>query len=163
MPIDEQTYKDIMSLHPGGVTVVTTIDESGRALGLTVSAITTVSLHPPRILIVIDKKSHTVPALLESGAFTVSLLAAGTEDMAMYFASKEPDKFSDLPEEAYEALPTGPALVADSTAYLECRTTQAVDSGDHWILVGGVERGRVLAQQEPLVYWHRDFRELDVD
>ena len=163
MPIDEQTYKDVMSLLPGGVTVVTTLDESGIAVGLTVSAICTVSLVPPRILVVIDKNSQTLPALLASEAFTVSLLAEGSEGLAMYFASTVVDKFSDLDDDSYIELSTGPALVAQSNAYMECRTTQAIDSGDHWILVGGVEAGEVLSTGRPLVYWHRAFRELVSD
>lgn len=161
MPIDEQTYRDIMSLLPGGVTVVTTVDRSGMAVGLTVSAICTVSLHPPRLLIVIDKRSHTLPVLRDSKAFTVSFLSEGNDDIALHFASTVVDKFADLDPDTFVELPTGPALTAQATAYMECRITQDVDSGDHRILVGTVERGRVLSNGRPLVYWHRAFRALD--
>ena len=161
MPIDEQTYKDIMSRHPSGVTIVTTVDDDHTVYGLTVSAFCTVSLDPPRILVVIDKQSQSLPALLENKRFTVSLLAAGTEDIALHFASKDLDKFEPLPVDSYTGLTTGPALVADSTAYLECTTTEQLEAGDHWILVGGVERGKILSEDEPLVYSHRRFRTLD--
>lgn len=161
MPIDEETYRDIMSRHPAGVTVVTTVDAGGDSFGLTVSAFCTVSLEPPRLLVVIDKLSYSLPALLESKAFTVSLLATGTEDLAMHFASKDPNKFDTLPPDSFTALATGPALVADSTAYLECTTTQEIEAGDHWILIGRVERGKILSEDEPLLYSHRRFRALD--
>ena len=150
-----------MSRHPSGVTVVTTVDDDHTVYGLTVSAFCTVSLDPPRILVVIDKQSQSLSALLENKRFTVSLLAAGTEDVALHFASKDLDKFGPLAEDSYTALTTGPALVADSTAYLECTTTQQLEAGDHWILVGGVERGKILSEEEPLVYSHRRFRTLD--
>lgn len=162
MPIEEQTYKDVMTMHPGGVTVVTTRDASGMAVGLTVSAITTVSLHPPRLLIVIDKKSHALPALRDFGAFTVSFLAEGEEEMALHFASPEIDKFTDLEPDSYRDLPTGPALIGHSMAYLECYITQELHSGDHWIFVGSVEAGEVLDRDRPLIYWHRAFRSLDL-
>jgi len=158
MPIDEQTYKDVMTLHPGGVTVVTTREKSGFPVGLTVSAITTVSLRPPRLLIVIDKKAGPLEALRQSGAFTVSFLAEGEGEMALYFASSEVDKFSDLEDDAYIDLPPGPAITKHSTSYLECYITQELHSGDHWIFVGSVESGQVLTKEKPLVYWHRDFR-----
>ena len=160
MPIDEQTYKDIMSRHPSGVTVVTTEGDDGNPVGLTVSAFCTVSLHPPRLLVVIDRKSNTLPALLARGRFTVNLLAEGRSDLAWHFASSGDDKFHSLPEGSVVEAETGPALVADSTAYLECETVQQVDSGDHVILVGAVERGKVLSDEEPLVYSHRRFRGL---
>lgn len=160
MPIDEQTYKDIMSRHPAGVTIVTTTEADGRRVGLTVSAFCTVSLDPPRLLIVVDKESHTLPSLLASKQFTVNLISEGRADLAMHFASTLDDKFADLPEGSVVELETGPGLIADSTAYLECVTVQEVDSGDHWILVGGVERGKILSDDEPLVYSHRRFRAL---
>ena len=160
MPIDEKIYKDIMSRHPGGVTVVTTIGTSGKAFGLTVSAFCTVSLHPPRILIVIDKASHTLSTLLASKAFTVSFLEEESADLAMHFASADEDKFGSLPHGSFIELDTGPALVGDATAYMQCRTAQEIDSGDHWILVGAVERGVILNDAEPLIYSHRQFRKM---
>ena len=160
MPIDEQTYKDIMSRHPSGVTVVTTADDEGVASGLTVSAFCTVSLDPPRLLVVVDKGSQTLPLLLANKKFTVSLLAEGGEDVALLFASKDDDKFGAIGQDEYTALATGPALVADSTAYLECVTSQEIDAGDHVIFVGDVERGKILSDDEPLLYSGRDFRSL---
>ena len=160
MPIDEQTYKDIMSRHPAGVTVVTTGEPIELASGLTVSAFCTVSLLPPRLLVVIDKQAQTLPALLENKVFTVNLLAEGSEELALHFASKEEDKFSMLSPEAYAELGSGPALVADSTAYFECRTVQEIEAGDHWIILGAVERGKILSEAEPLLYSHRGFRRI---
>lgn len=162
MPIEEQTYKDVMTVHPGGVTVVTSVDADGEAVGLTVSAITTVSLHPPRLLIVIDKRSHTLPVLRESGGFTVSFLAEGEERIAGHFASPLVDKFSDLSPDSYIELPTGPAITGHSMAYLECYITQELHSGDHWIFVGTVESGKRLEKDKPLIYWHRGYRALDL-
>jgi flavin reductase (DIM6/NTAB) family NADH-FMN oxidoreductase RutF len=161
MSIDEQTYKDIMSRHPAGVTVVTTGEPVSRATGLTVSAFCTVSLDPPRLLVVIDKKSLTLLPLLENKVFTVNLLAVGAEDLAMHFASKEPDKFSSLPTDSYAGLATGPALVSHSTAYFECRSANEIEAGDHWIFLGAVERGKVLSDDEPLLYSHRRFRKIE--
>ena len=161
LPIDEQTYKDIMSRHPSGVTVVTTVDDRGVASGLTVSAFCTVSLDPPSLLVVIDKKSQSLPILLAGKGFTVSLLAKDTQDLALHFASKDEDKFGKLPAGSVADLETGPALVADANAYLECITIQKIESGDHWILVGGVERGKILSGEDPLVYSHRRFRVLE--
>jgi len=160
MPIDEQIYKDIMSRHPSGVTVVTTGEPVSRATGLTVNAFCTVSLHPPRLLVVVDKQSQTLQPLLENKAFTVSLLVAGAEDLAMHFASKDPDKFAELPPDSYTELASGPALVADSTAYFECRSVQEIEAGDHWILLGAVERGKILSDDEPLLYSERRFRRM---
>jgi flavin reductase (DIM6/NTAB) family NADH-FMN oxidoreductase RutF len=139
---------------------VTTVGSDGRHVGLTVSAFCTVSLDPPRLLVVIDKHSHTLQALLDSKQFTVNLLADGRDELALHFASTNEDKFSSLSPDSFAEMETGMALVADSTAYLECRTVQEIDSGDHRILVGAVERGKILSEEDALVYANRRFRKL---
>ncbi len=56
------------------------------------------------------------------------------------------------------------AILTDHvTAYFECRLTNEVEAGDHWILIGRVINGEQIADDVPLVYHRRRFVDLKLD
>lgn len=151
--IDSDTYREVMTRFPAGVTIITTFAEE-QPYGLTVSAFTSVSLEPPIVLVCIDNASNTLPALMSSLTFTVNILHETSSHLALQFASKDASKFTDV---EVEDASTGPILINDSTAYLGCRVTKAFEAGDHHVLLGKVEAGGVFDAQEPLIYCMRGF------
>jgi flavin reductase (DIM6/NTAB) family NADH-FMN oxidoreductase RutF len=161
MAVDPGTYREILTNFPSGVSVVTARGPDGGPLGLTVSAFCAVSVSPPLVLVCIDKTSATLSAIQGSGGFTVNLLAAGREELAMRFASKSEDKFSGLEWEASPIAEAGPVLTNDTVGYAVCRTDSAIEAGDHWIFVGAVEDGGIDPNEVPLVYARRRFADWD--
>ena len=158
----EDAFRDIMANFAASVTVVTSYWDE-RHHGLTVSAFTSVSLDPPLVLICIDHASHSIEALQAAGGFTVNMLREGTADVALRFASKDPDKFRDLPVRAPRYEGAGLCLPSHSFACLECRTVESAEAGDHTIFIGQVEHAARYDPGRPLLYWQRDFRRLQVD
>src|SRR6185436_19180415 len=71
MPIDDATFKLAMSHFPSGVTVVTT-EHDGKPYGLTVSAFASLSLHPPLVLVSIEKNVKSHDAIAAAGKCGVS-------------------------------------------------------------------------------------------
>jgi len=59
-----------------GVAVVTTRGADGRCCGLTMNAVTSLSLSPPLLLICLDNEASTLRALEESNHFCLHFLAA---------------------------------------------------------------------------------------
>ena len=158
-----EAFRDIMANFAAGVTVVTSYSE-GRHHGLTVSAFTSVSLVPPLVLICIDHASHSIHALKAAKGFTVNLLREGTADLAIRFASKDPDKFRGLAIQAPEYEGAGRLLPSHSFAGLECRTVETAEAGDHTVFIGQVENAFIYQPiTPPLLYWQRDFRRLSTD
>ncbi len=145
-----------MASFPTGVTVVTAVDLSGRARGLTCSAVCSVSAEPPLMLVCLDKGSDTLPAIRQARRFAVNYLAAGRDAAARLFASKEPDKFAKI---SWQPAPYGmPWLHEDSIALAECSVEQEIDADDHVVLIGRVEGGRPPAHgSRPLVYVRRSY------
>ena len=161
MAFDPSTYREILTNFPSGVAVVTAGDGSGDVFGLTVSAFCAVSVQPPLVLVCIDKNSATLPAIREHGGFTVNLLAAGREEVALRFASKGDDKFERVSWEPPPIPQGGPVLKEDSVGYAVCRNHAEIEGGDHWIFVGEVHDGAVHADAVPLVYGRRQFAAWD--
>jgi flavin reductase (DIM6/NTAB) family NADH-FMN oxidoreductase RutF len=154
MPVDRETFAEIMASFPSGVAIVTTLDEAGEPKGLTTSAVASVSAEPPLLLVCVDFTSRTLPALRAGGRFLVNFMRAGTAELCRLFASKAEDKFAAV---AWRPTESGmPLLREDAIAWAECVTVQEVEAGDHVVLVGQVEAGEPpAASEQPLVYYRR--------
>ena len=161
MTIDPETYRAILTNFPSGVAIVTAFGKDDRPFGLTVSAFCAVSIDPPLVLVCIDKESNSLLAIQHAGAFTVNLLAAGRDQLAVRFASKADDKFSDLKWEASPVEGAGPVLIDDHVSFASCSVHSAIEAGDHWIFVGRVEAGEARESESPLVYARQQYADWD--
>jgi flavin reductase (DIM6/NTAB) family NADH-FMN oxidoreductase RutF len=72
-------FRQAMSHFATGVTVVTSIGDDGDPVGTTASAVTSLSLDPPLVLVCFDRASLTLRAIRSHGAFVVNVLAAPAE------------------------------------------------------------------------------------
>jgi 4-nitrophenol 2-monooxygenase / 4-nitrocatechol 4-monooxygenase, reductase component len=152
-------FRRLLGHFATGVTVVTTCDADARPTGLTVSAFASLSLEPPLVLICVDHKSQTYPALRERGHFVVNVLTAGQEEVSRRFASTRLDKFDGIP---YRLSRLGLPLLETALAHIECVTVSTHVEGDHTIFVGRVEHATVAAG-EPLLYFRGQYRRLPED
>src|SRR3989338_10069002 len=91
-----EAYKEVMSHWPSGVTIVTSNFEN-QSYGMTVSAFTSVSLHPAMISVCIDKKAQMCELLQKSKRFAMNILDHTQVDLAKSFANHKldmPERFS---------------------------------------------------------------------
>ena len=155
MPIDDAQFKLAMSHFASGVTVVTT-EHEGRPYGMTVASFASLSLHPPLVLVCIEKNVKTHEAIEASGVFGVSMLAQTQIAVSNRFASKSDDKFEGV-ETRRGTL--GVPLLEGSICMLECRVHATLPGGDHTIFVGEVVEMQAV-EAAPLVYFRSGYREL---
>ena len=156
MTIDRNELRRVMGHFATGVTILTTTDAESRPTGLTVSAFCSVSLDPPQILVCVDHKSQSYPALRDGACFGVNILASEHEHVSRRFATTRLDKFEGLP---WTPGRLGVPLIDGALAHLECRTVSRHIEGDHTILVGRVEEARNGAG-EPLLYFRGKYSRL---
>jgi flavin reductase (NADH) len=156
VPVDRDTFVEIMASYPAGVAIVTTLEADGNPRGLTTTAVSSVSAEPPLLLVCVDLTSRTLPALRAGGRFVVNFLREGRSELARLFASKHDDKFDHV---RWEATASGmPFLPDDALAWAECVTVQELEAGDHVILLGQVEEGGGAADEDaPLMYYRRSW------
>lgn len=134
-----------------GVTIITTLDEFGNQWGLTATAVCSVSLDPPLILVCVDNRSGLIGPLTAGASFVVHLLAADQASLAKRFATPIEDKFDGT---AYRFTRSGCARLEGALASLECVTQEAHLSGDHTICIGRVTEIDVNHERkEPLVFF----------
>ncbi len=149
-------FRRVLGHFVSGVTLVTTCDEESRPTGLTASAFTSVSLDPPLVLVCVDHKAQSYPALRDAGRFAVNILRSDQEALSRRFASTRLDKFAGVP---FTLSRLGLPLIEESLATIECVTVAAHPEGDHTIFVGRVERATVGSGQ-PLIYYRGQYDRL---
>jgi len=159
MTIDPQLFRETMAHWASGVTVVTT-QVDGQRTGITVSSFASLSLHPPQILVCVNKKLHTHEAIQTSRNFAVNILGIEHQEWGMRFAGMFPDltdRFQGI--ESHTAV-TGSPILSNALSWLDCEVRQAFDGGDHTIFVGEVVATAARTEGAPILYYKRHWRQL---
>lgn len=145
---DPFAFRQALSSFATGVTVITSVDEDGEPVGVTVSSFNSVSLDPPLVLWSLAKEAMSLPAFKRSGYFCVHVLAASQQAISCRFASKGLDKFDGIEwSKGHDNTP----LLSKYAARFQCKTTYQYEGGDHIIFVGEVFEYD-QADAEPLVF-----------
>ena len=130
---DPRTYRDALGQFATGVTIVTTRDLDGTAVGVTANSFNSVSLDPPLVLWSLARSARSMAAFVQSGQFAVHILASDQDALSNRFASRVEDKFAGL-----DIGEDGPPRIEGCSARLVCTTRHLYEGGDHVIMVGEV-------------------------
>ena len=154
--VPNEIFRDVIGRFASGVTVITTTAD-GSDFGTTASAVSSLSMEPPMLLICLNKTSDTQTAILKAGVFGVNILAEDQGQVAYQFAKKGPAKFQGVGILRGE---TGIPLVEGALAHLECEVEETVTGGTHTVFLGRV---RQASGQEgaPLTYFRGRFGRLE--
>lgn len=155
---DKETFRHVIGHFASGVTVLTARDGHDD-FGATASAVSSLSLEPPMLLVCLNTRSNTQQAIHASRAFGVSILDEDQGVVAERFASPRGRKFEDLNVQRGAG---GIPLLADSLAYCECRVAEDVLAGTHRVFLGTVTRA-VAREGSPLTYFRGKFGRFEVE
>ena len=135
--IEANEFRRALSCFATGVTVVTTLDEKGENVGITVSSFNSVSLEPPLILWSVGVDSMGYDVFISAKYFAVHVLALDQQELCDRFAQSGNNKFAAL--DCGEGI-HGVPILPEFAACLECSTEHVYPGGDHKIIVGRVHR-----------------------
>lgn len=150
--VDQAAYREVVGHFMSGVAVVTTLHE-GQRFGVTASAVSSLSLEPPMLLVCLNRSLPTANAVIAAGTFTVNILREHQSTLALQFATRHPDKFRDV--EIANGDLDAPVL-ADSLAHIECTVHQTVTAATHTVFLGRVHSA-YARQGRPLAYFRGSF------
>ncbi len=153
--MDDAQFKLALSHFASGVTVVTT-EHEGKLYGMTVASFASLSLHPPLVLVCVEKNVKTHDAIAASRKFGVSILAQEQSDISAKFASRRDDKFDGV---AVARGTLGLPLIGNALTTLECSLRQSLPGGDHTIFVGEVVDAQTR-EGVPLLYFRSGYHEM---
>lgn len=147
---DTRELRDALGTFATGITIVTALDQAGAPIGFTANSFTSVSLDPPLVLVCIAKSAAGYGAFISADAYCVTVLSNHQRDISNAFAKRGVDKFDGV---SWTCGDTGAPILKGGLAHFECAMHQAVDAGDHAILIGRVI-DFATSDQQPLCY-HR--------
>jgi flavin reductase (DIM6/NTAB) family NADH-FMN oxidoreductase RutF len=136
-----------------GVTIITTMGEDARPIGMTANSFTSLSLEPPLVLWSIALASSNYAAFRAARAFAVHVLRAEQAELAKVFATKDIDRFANV---RCASGATGAPILPDYHACFDCTTETQYTAGDHLIIIGRVQQFDERAGA-PLVFYRGRF------
>ena len=155
--IDLGEFRRALGCFATGVAVVTTVDNGGTPVGMTISSFNSVSLDPPLVLWSLGHNANCYDAFMNADYFAVNVLTIEQQELSSRFATKGIDKFEGL--DCGVGLQGAPIL-PDYAACFECRTEHRYEGGDHKIIVGRVLR-LDDRDSDPLIFYRGQFLRKD--
>jgi 3-hydroxy-9,10-secoandrosta-1,3,5(10)-triene-9,17-dione monooxygenase reductase component len=160
--IESDIFRKVMGHFVTGVTVVTAFD-GDQPFGITVNALSSVSLQPPLVMVALDRRRFLTPIVRTAGRYAVCILSEDQQALSDCFAGAavEPgrDAFCGA---AWHAGSTGLPLIDGAIATLECTVVETFSAGDHDLFIGRVD---ALANEHhhpmPLLYYRRRYLRIE--
>ena len=139
-----------------GVTVVTALDGEGRPLGITVNALSSVSLEPALVMIALDRRRYIVPTIEATGRYAVNVLAEDQQWLSDCFAGANVTPGREaFCGASWRAGVTGLPLLDGVIGTMECAVIDRVSAGDHYLYVARVEALSLDDPEAPPLLYHR--------
>ncbi len=154
---DARTLRDAMGCFATGVTIITAHNADGIPIGLTANSFTSVSLDPPLLLVCIANNAGSAEALRTVKNFAVNVLQIGQQPTSNRFAGKGEDRFANTRWQVGEC---GAPVLLGSLGVFECERDSLHEAGDHFILIGRVEKASFEPRRDPLLYFRGKYRRL---
>ena len=147
--IDGAEFRRIMGHYPTGVCAITAMVD-GAPVGMVVGSFTSVSLDPPLVAFLPDRKSTSWPRIEAAGRFCVNVLAEHQEGVCRALSSKAATKFDAVP---YRLSDAGLPILDDIVAWIDCDLYAVHEAGDHFIAIGQVHSMAVEHPHRPLLFF----------
>ena len=156
-PVSPELFRDVIRHLASGVTIITS-SAKGGPVGLTATAVCSISAKPPMLLVSLSNTSHTVEGVEQSGTFAVHLLGHADKAYAEKFALPK-DHFVGIPYHTDEA--TGVPILCEALGHLVCVVERSIAVADHVLFIGRVVGCELNSKQpHPLLYFDRNYRKL---
>jgi flavin reductase (DIM6/NTAB) family NADH-FMN oxidoreductase RutF len=151
-------FRSTMQYLCGAVAVIST-EYAGRDVGMTATAVCSISDTPPTVMVCINKSASIHHPLSEAGRYTISILGASNTAIAQKFSSKDENIRRERTEHFIGA--SGRRYVSAALAVMHCSIVREVDCGTHTAFFAEVAASHVYAPEAgPLLYFRKTFHNL---
>jgi flavin reductase (DIM6/NTAB) family NADH-FMN oxidoreductase RutF len=162
MSIRADRYREVMGHFATGISVVTVL-EGERPAGITVNALSSVSLDPPLVMVALDRRRFITPLVRAAGRYAVNILGTDQQRLSDCFAhapvTPSREEFCGA---AWHLGRTGLPLIDASIASLECTIVQTFSAGDHDLFIGQVDALDTTREGiAPLLYFRRRYLRIE--
>lgn len=155
-PGSHDAFRQAMRGVAGTAHLVTACDKDGAWYGMAATAVSSVSMDPPSLLVCINRDAATRAPIDERGQFCVNVLSEDHQEHCARFG--RPDARHSRFHHGEWRVEGGLPYLADAQAAIFCDVAQRISHGTHVVFIGNVS-DIVLprATVNPLVYLDRNF------
>jgi flavin reductase len=155
-PISADTFRQSMRLLAGGVCIAaSSID--GERLGLTVTAVCSLTLDPPTLIVCINRVAGAYDAMRATKRISVNFLASHQVQLAELFSSPRIKGAQRFDPAQWGNMASGAPAVIDALAVLDCEIVNELSVGQHSVFLCEVKSARLESEKRPLVHFNREF------
>lgn len=147
--VDTQ-FRATMRKFPATVTIVTASDGT-RDHGMTVTAVTSVSMEPPSLMVCLNNRTLLHAMLLSQASFAVNVLSQSHAAISDAFSGKV-DPEERFATGGWERNEAGMMTLPSAHSNVICTRMAAIPYGTHTIFIGQVTSARVDDAARPLLY-----------
>ncbi len=156
--LEASSLRRAMGRFATGISIISA-HHAGQTHAMTANAICTISFDPLIVMVCVNKKSKMNEFIQQAGSFAINILAEEQEIISRHFAGAGQ---GEVPETLHFELVENTPLLDGTLAAVACKIDQALDAGDHTMLLGRVETVRYKEEDEqPLIYYRGRYRRLD--
>ena len=158
--ISGEDFRLAMRRLAGGVSIITGAGPDGP-LGVTATAVTSLTAEPPSVLCCLNRSLELEAAVKETGRFAVNMLRADHHDLAKRFAGMHGVRGSAKFEKGdWTILHSDVPALSDSLVSFDCRVDDILEVGTHSVFVGLITEAHFGESDDPLVYCNGAFASL---
>lgn len=140
---------------PTGLYIVS-VPAEPEPVGFVGSFVMQVAFEPPSVCVAIKQGRAHLDAIRCAGRFGISILDEHSQGAMKAFFKKSPDGQGPFAQLPFTSAPGGAPLLDSALAVLDCRWTGEYVCGDHVVVFGAVEAGRLQRAGDPSVHLRRD-------
>lgn len=152
-----EAFRTGMRQLASGVSIIT--GGTGEApVGLVATAVCSVSVEPPTLLVSISRTASAYPIIEASGRLCVNILGAGHDELVARFTSSDrrAERFTGA---SWRLRPDAPPVLDDALAAFDCRVVERFSYATHVIFFARPEQV-LVGEGDPMVHFDRGFHRL---
>jgi flavin reductase len=144
-----------------GIALITSGTEEDQYAGLVATAVNSLSMDPPTLLVCVNKSGSAHAVIEACGAICVNLLSEDDHALVDIFGSSS-RRHERFKVGKFEATPSGPPRLTTALVTLECKVVQTYSYQTHTLFLGEVMDVQFAESEDakPLVYMDRTFHQL---
>lgn len=144
------SFKAAMACLASTPTIITAV-ANGQTYGMTATAVTSLSVDPPSLLICINRSASIYEMMQPAALFCINILQSHHSSLCIAFGGKSAlaDRFNDG---EWQTSDNAVPYLCDASANVFCEVDRMIEYGTHSIVIGKVQTVTVLEPREPLLY-----------
>jgi flavin reductase (DIM6/NTAB) family NADH-FMN oxidoreductase RutF len=136
--MDPTVKKTALRMIPYGLYVLTAESADGQVAAATVNWVTQASFEPPLVVVGVKADSNAHAIITQSRTFALNVLGKGQQALAFAFFKPATRDGNLISGEPFRRGTTGAPLLERTAAFVDCKLVEAVERGDHTVMIGEV-------------------------